>query len=148
MAENRGKQFETIIKKSFESVSNTAVIRLHDQTSGFKGSTNLCDFIVYRYPRLYLIECKSIHGNTFPLANITDNQWRMAEFEELNGVYAGIICWFVDKDVTGFFPIHQLKELKESGRKSVRYDEIYYPIPGVKKRIFFDYDMKEFFNMF
>ena len=67
MSVNRGKDFEKVIKESFEKVPNTSVVRLHDQTNGFAGSTNPCDFLIYHAPHLYALECKSVHGNTLPL---------------------------------------------------------------------------------
>ena len=63
MVENRGKQFENVIKTAFEKVDGVSIDRLHDQTTGFKGSSNICDFIVYKEPYEYYIECKSVHGN-------------------------------------------------------------------------------------
>lgn len=43
MAQNRGKQFEEVIRKAFEKVPNVSIDRLHDQTTGFIGSQNICD---------------------------------------------------------------------------------------------------------
>lgn len=157
MAENRGKQFEEQIKKSFERVKGVSVDRLHDQTTGYLGSTNICDFIVYKKPYEYYIECKSVHGNTLPFSNITDTQWDgLLEKSKIEGVFAGVICWWIDKDVTKFIPIQTLQELKSLGYKSVRYDAgipdylnyadseyCMVEIQGEKKRVFFDYDMKE-----
>lgn len=149
MAVNRGKQFEEIIKQSFEKVPETSVVRLHDQTTGYLGSKNHCDFIVYHKPLEYHLECKSVHGNTLPLTNITDNQWQgLLEKSKIKGVVAGIICWWIDKNVTLFLPIEELELEKQHGWKSVRYDieqsngviEIF----GKKKRVFFDYDMEQF----
>lgn len=146
---NRGKDFERIIKEAFENVDGVSIDRLHDQTNGFKGSTNICDFIVYQKPYEYYFECKSVHGNTLPFNNITDNQWKgMLEKSKIKGVSAGVICWWVDRDTTLFIPIQKLQEYKEAGFKSVRFDVFdnvgIYQIQGKKKRVFFDYDMKEF----
>ena len=43
MSDNKGKQFENIIKQAFEQVPNVSVVRLHDQTTGYLGSKNICD---------------------------------------------------------------------------------------------------------
>ena len=91
MSVNRGKQFEKVIRESFEKVPDMLVVRLHDQTSGYAGSKNPCDFIMYHKPCMYAIECKSVHGNTLSIhskpkpdhsgklqgfhGNITDYQW-------------------------------------------------------------------------
>lgn len=151
MNQNRGKQFEEVIKKSFEKIPNVSVDRLHDQTTGYLGSKNICDFIVYKKPYEYYIECKSIHGNTFPLSNITDNQFNgLLEKSKIKGVSAGVIVWWVDKDVTRFIPIQMIDVLRnELGAKSIRFDflhpDVIY-IHGKKKRVFFDYDMDSFFH--
>lgn len=147
MTENRGKQFESIIQQAFEKVEGVTITRLHDQTTGFKGSVNPCDFLVYHKPYLLPIECKSIHGNTFPLVNITDFQWKsLLEMSLVKGVIAGVMVWFVDHDITIFYTITALKTLKESGFKSVKYSEELFGIvvPGKKKKVFFEYDMQTF----
>lgn len=159
MAENRGKKFEGVIKEAFLKVPNTSVVRLPDPTSGYLGVRNISDFIVYHYPHQYFIECKSVHGNTLSIhsndpkkwyGNITNNQWEgMWEMAHINGVIAGIICWWVDRDVTKFIPIQTLQRLKDNGYKSVKYtidDLSVMNIPAKKKRVFFEYDMKSFFE--
>ena len=157
MGVNRGKQFEEVIRKSFERVPDTSVIRLPDPTSGYLGVRNISDFVVYHHPFQYFIECKSVHGNTFPLSNITKNQ-RLGMLEEVEkvGIKAGIICWWVDKDVTTYIPIQLVQMMLELDRKSIRYDQSglkvadvvfpFYTLKGKKKRVFFDYDMKHFFE--
>ena len=175
MAENRGKKFEDVIRQSFEKVPGVSIDRLHDQTNGFKGSQNICDFIVYKEPYEYYIECKSVHGNTLPLSNITETQWNgLLEKSKIEGVFAGVICWWVDKDVTRFLPIQFLQTLRyKLNAKSVRYDLVHnfgkwangkdckatavwcsdeaeiplITIEGRKKRVFFDYDMEHFFTI-
>ena len=150
MAVNRGKQFEEVVREAFEKVSNVSIDRLHDQTTGYKGSQNICDFIVYREPYEYYFECKSIHGASLPFSNITETQWKgLLEKSKIEGVFAGVICWWIDKDVTKFISIQSLQWNKENGYKSLRYDHngtSFIEIKGKKKRVFFDYDMEEFFN--
>ena len=162
MSVNRGKKFENVIKEAFEKVSNVSIDRLHDQTTGFKGSQNICDFIVYREPYEYYFECKSVHGASLPFSNITETQWNgLLQKSQIEGVFAGVICWWVDKDITKFIPIQTLQELKSLGYKSVRHDAgipdylnytdseyCMVEIDGKKKRVFFDYDMEEFLNVF
>jgi len=162
MAENRGKKFENVIRKAFEKVEGVSIDRLHDQTTGFAGSTNICDYIIYKKPFEYYVECKSVHGNTLSIhgtdekhkyGNITNTQWEgLLEKSKIKGVFAGILCWWVDKDVTLFIPIQTLYIWRtQTEVKSVRYD-IYQKdldvlkIDGKKKRVFFDYDMGSFFH--
>ena len=152
MAINRGKPFEDVIRQSFEQVPNTSVIRLPDPTNGYLGIRNISDFVIYHYPHQYFIECKSVHGNTLPFSNITENQWNgLLEVSKIKGVIAGIICWWVDKDITLFIPIQALEERKQMlDKHSVRFDDgLYtglecYAITGRKKKIYFEYDMLDF----
>lgn len=164
MAVNRGKKFEDVIRESFEKVPGVSIDRLHDQTTHYKGSTNICDFIVYREPYEYYFECKSIHGNTLSIygndpkrkyGSISNAQWEgLLEKSQIDGVTAGVICWWIDKDKTVFIPIQTLKLMKTVGMKSVRYDAIddcagdtdMIEIKGKKKRVFFEYDMENFLN--
>jgi len=167
MAENRGKTFENIIKQAFEKVDGVSIDRLHDQMTGYKvTSANICDFIVYKKPYEYYIECKSVHGNTLPFSNITTNQWNgMLEKSKIEGVFAGVICWWIDKDITAFIPIWYLDYIKRNHpeKKSINVNSMlkeseelekyinfknthFIQIKGKKKRVFFDYDMDYFFH--
>jgi len=162
MATNRGKDFENVIRESFLQVPNTSVVRLADPVQGYLGIRNHCDFIVYHKPYEYHIECKSVHGNTLSIhsndpkkkyGNITNNQWEgLLEKSEIDGIVAGVLVWWIDRDVTRFVPIKVLSEMRKHDKKSLRYDidvyygEMTYVIEGKKKRVFFDYDMNDFFK--
>ena len=150
MPVNRGKQFEDVIRESFEKVLGVSIDRLHDQTTGWKGSSNICDFIVYKEPYEYYFECKSVHGNTLSFRNISATQWNgLLEKSFIEGVTAGIICWWIDKDTTKFIPIQTLQKLLNSGNVSYRYDWDSYDvieIKGKKKRVFFEYSMQDFLD--
>lgn len=147
MAENRGKQFEGVVKDSFNKLRDCSIDRLHDQTTGFAGSSNICDFIVYKYPTIIYLECKSCHGNTWSLSNLTDNQYKgLLEKCKYKGTVPGIMIWWIDRDITKFIHIEDIKHIKEQGAKSIKFDsELGIKIPGKKKRVFFDYDMSVLF---
>ena len=146
MANNRGKQFEGVIKEAFLKVKGCSINRIPDQMNGFKGGNNICDFIAYKYPYIMYLECKSIKGNTFPFSNITQNQWEgLFSKSFIPGAISGVIVWWLDKNITKFIPMRLINELSKQGMKSIRYDDDYgYEIPGRKKRVLFEYDMKEF----
>ena len=156
MPPNYGKEFEGVVRKAFEKVPNVSIDRLHDQTTGWKGSANICDFIVYREPYEYYFECKSIHGNTLPFSNITDTQWEgLFEKSKIEGVFAGIICWWIDKDRTFFLPIQKLAiwryfdsalQVKSISVEQAEKDVGCIEITGKKKRVFFEYNMEKFLN--
>lgn len=150
---NRGKQFEDVFKAAVERVPDTAIVRLHDQTTGYYGSKNPCDFLIYHAPYMYAIECKSVHGNTLPLRNITDFQrTELVKMGNVNGVVAGVVCWWIDKDVTLFIPIQTIQQCYDDGWKSINYQKALtmqdcIVLYGNKKRIFFDYNMNDFFKI-
>lgn len=145
---NLGKRFEQIIGKAFEAYPSTSVDRIPDQTMRYKGRKNVSDFIVYRCPDLYYVECKTVHGNTLPFANITQFDALM-EKTKIYGVQAGVLCWWVDKDVTRWLPIERLAICRAEGAKSIRFDDPLNDskiITGRKKKVFFTYDLSSFFN--
>lgn len=157
MAVNRGKQFEEVVKNCFLKVPEISIDRIHDQTTGFKGSSaNICDFIVYKKPFEYYIECKSVHGNVMSIYGtkpdrkygaISNKQWEgMLEKTAITGVTAGVLIWFIDHDTTVYYPINVLNDIRNSGKKSIRYD-YFHPeriyLIGEKKRVFYDYDMND-----
>lgn len=151
---SRGKAFEEEIRKAFEREPNTSVTRLIDPQNGYAGVRNICDFIVYKRPSQFFIECKSHYGNTLNFkGDITENQWNgMLEMSKVDGVVAGIIVWFIDHDKTVFIPIERLEFYKQQGYKSVNinkmWDTDWVLIEGKKKRIMYEYDMASFFANF
>ena len=160
MAENRGKQFENVIKEAFNSVDGVSIDRLPDQTNGFAGGSNICDFIAYKKPYEYYLECKAIHGNTLSIhsndpkrkyGNISNKQFEgLLEKADIDGVSAGIICWWIDHNVTMWLDIRMIKFLRLSGKKSIRFDANetgFIPITGRKKKIFFDYNISDFLKV-
>lgn len=147
---SRGKDFESIVKESFEKIPNTSVYRIPDQMSYMSGSKNPCDFFVYHKPILYALECKATNKPSLPFTNITEYQWaELLKMSKVDGVVAGILCWWVNNDVTMFIPIQFLEMLKQNGAKSIRYDAddcVLIKIPGRKKRVFWEYDMTALFQ--
>lgn len=148
MSVNRGKQFEDIIREQFKKLKNVVTIRLYDVTTGYINQNNICDLIVYDEGTLNLIECKAVHGNTLNFkSHIKQNQWDgLLEESYKPGVNAGILVWFIDHDVTLWLDIQYLQDLKESGYKSFNVKDrmSVYELAGVKKKVFFEYDLRKF----
>lgn len=159
---NRGKDFEGQIHDAFLK-SEYEVERIPDQMSGFAGSSNICDFIVYKYPYIGYIECKSCYGNTLSISSngekrhygdISDTQWNaLLKRYGKKGIVSGYIVWFIDYDLTVFISAATMKALRDSGAKSfnirnidMRYPDAipHYVIKGKKRRVLFDYDMTNF----
>ena len=151
MGINRGKQFEEHLKSQFEAVPDTLVLRLYDVTTGFKNQNNPCDFIVFKDGTLNLFELKAIHGASLNFKHdIRENQWeKLYKYSKFPTVNAGVICWFIDYDITLFLDMAWLCYLKEKDYKAFNVNRDIEVIPisiidGTKKRVFFEYDLKKF----
>ena len=143
---DRGKEFEYEVYKQFKAYPNVSIDRIPDQTMKYKKRTNVSDFIVFRSPKEYYVECKTVHGNRLPFKNITQFD-KLMEKVGIDGVCPGVLCWWVDKDVTKWLPINYLNCLKELGEKSIRFDDkVGKVIPGRKKKVFFEYNLDRFFE--
>lgn len=149
----RGKEFEENIKKDFLKVPQTTVERLPDPTAGYLGYRNPCDFLIYHYPYVYYIECKTVHSYRLPFTNVTFNQRvGMLEACKTIGVVAGIICWFIPEEKTYFIPIEVFEGYRLAGEKSLNLHTMnpeadrWIEIHGKKKRIFYDYDIGSFID--
>lgn len=147
MAVNRGKQWEQKFREDWaRTVPASFLLRLPDQVSKFAGySSNICDFIGYNYPHLFLIECKSIHGNTLPFTNLTQFD-KLIDYKDIKGVFPGVIVWWIKHDTVAWISVTEVMKMKNDGKKSINvkmvgekvYDIV--TIPSVKKRVFLDSD--------
>lgn len=150
---NRGKQFEGVIKQTFEEYPNTTIQRLKDAANGHqKGNTNPCDFIAYKFPHIIYIECKATNTTTEPFTRIRPNQIDgLHEAREVFGVEAGFMIWFVSKQKTYWIRIEDFEEYR-TGRKSIRLKDCEdgtlpaFEITSKPKRILCEYDLASFFD--
>lgn len=148
MSANKGKTFEKIIYDGFNELPDVSIDRIPDQTMRYKGRANVSDFIMFCLPFQHYIECKTVHGNRLPFVNITQFD-ALLEKSKIRGVKAGIMCWWVDKDITRWLPIESLNTMRQIGCKSIAFNDPLknsINISGRKKRVFFDYDLREFIN--
>lgn len=162
---NRGKDFEGQIYSGFSKIEGVSIDRLPDPMAGYAGVKNICDFLVYKYPIQYYVECKSCYGNRLSIhsndpkkkyGNITNNQWEgLLEKSKIPGVRAGILVWFIDHDKTYWLDIRLLERYRNEGNKSIPFypdwvdfteetAEQWTEITGKKKRVLFDYDLAKF----
>lgn len=143
---NRGKAFEGQFKKDWLRMKNSTCDRLPDIMSGYKAMSGICDFITYKFPLIFYMECKVIEkGNTFALTRLTQYD-KLITKANIPGVRAGAVLWFTEKDKVVFVPITTFKKLIADGAKSFNikyletgeYEAI--DIPSVKKVTFMDSD--------
>jgi len=153
MSKNKGKGFEEHIQQAFESVPNCIAHRLKDQIGKYRNVSNPCDFYFYRMPYFYAIETKSTHGASLPFSNIREKE-QIDDLHELSmndGVVAGFIIWFIDKDETVFVSHDIVYSMYKEGLKSISLRYIkelpqnkWCVIEGTKKRVYFNYTVDSF----
>ena len=152
MAVNRGKQWEQKLKEDFSKLEGAYIYRVPDQLGGLKGQTGICDFIAYKFPRVFFIEAKTILGNTFPLTNFTQFD-KLMSIPGHRGVHRGVMLWFQDHQTVLYVPLLTIARMKNDGKKSINIRKIdeegydYLKIPSVQKRVFLDSDYSVLLNL-
>ena len=150
MAKNYGKEFEQKFKEDFLKIKDSTIDRLYDVVTGYKSIKQVSDFIGYKFPNIFYIECKSHRGASIPMVNITQYD-RLKEKVGIPGVRVGVVLWLIDQDVVMYIPMSTITKLKKDGEKSIgiRHLEDYniYTIPSVKKRVFMDSDYSILLNL-
>lgn len=141
---SRGKQYEQKVKENWRKTFPKGFLyRVPDQVSGFKGSTNVSDFIGYFDGNLYLLECKSHKGNTFPFSNLTQYEALMS-YRGICGVRIGVLLWLIDHQVELYIPIQTIEKMRKDGLKSFNVKYIdnseyrFFVFPSIKKRVFLE----------
>ena len=146
MAINRGKQFEARFKQDWiRTIPDSSIDRIYDVVSGKKTISNVSDFIGFKKPNIFYLECKSTNDNTFNFAKLTQYD-KLAAKVGIPGVRAGAVLWFVNHDRVVYVPISTITKMKEDGLKSVNIRKLsgsgykFYEIPSVKLRVFLESD--------
>lgn len=146
MADNLGKKWEERFKKDFEeTLPNSTIDRIYDTVGKYAGVSNVCDFIGYKYPNIFYLECKSCKGNTFNFAKLTQYE-KLKEKVGIPGVRVGVVLWFWEQDRVFYVPIATVTKMIKDGKKSVNckksQSEGYYiiDVPGEKQRVFMKCD--------
>lgn len=123
---NYGKRFENNFKSSIPS--SVYLYRLKDGSSSWGGNEkvrfqpkNVCDFIMYSYPFLFMLELKSTKSKSLPLSNIKENQIKgLNEAVKYNGIISGLLIEFREPEKVYFLDINTLIIfLNRSQRKSI-----------------------------
>ena len=143
MSIDYGKKFEERFKLDWVNSTGGAIVRLYDNTSGYLSISNVSDYICYKYPNLFFIECKSHKGASIPFTAISQYD-KLLSFSNIKGIRAGVVLWLYEKDIVLYVPVIVIKQLKDIGEKSVgirhldEYDII--KIPSKKLRVFMESD--------
>ena len=149
MSINKGKIFEKKFRADWlQSMPDSSIDRLYDSVSGYRAISNVSDFICYKYPHIFYLECKSHSGNTFPFTALTQYDALSAKVG-ITGVRAGMVLYMYDHDVVLYVPISTVTKMKADGLKSVNVkmlgtesyaNYVIYEIPSKKKRVYMDSD--------
>ena len=151
MATSRGKQYEQKFQEQWlKTVPDSLCYRLYDTTMGYKSVVNVGDFICYRYPFIYLIDCKSNDSNTISFADIRQYE-EMLKYKDIPGVIVGIMWWSIPNESIVFIPVQTLEKIKNEGKKSFNYKKMVgnpeyrsIVVPSKKLRTFLTSDYSEF----
>lgn len=141
--QSKGKKFEKQFEQDWKGCfPNDVIIRLPDQQSGYYGtSSNICDYICFTHKTLFLIECKSHAGNTFPFSCLRQFD-KLNSYKGIDNVVPCVILWLYDIDKVFFIPISTVEKMINDGKKSFNgktTDKSVYPyidVPSSKKRTF------------
>lgn len=143
-----GKKAEQKIKKWLDRPQDGYCFdRIPDQQTGFYGSKNICDFILFKAPNMYYIESKATWQDRFDFSMITKYQYEnLLRKSKIQNVYGVIVILFAAEQRAFIIDINEIDKLKQTGKKSlnikkfdswnIKYTEIQ-TIPS--KKVFLDY---------
>lgn len=124
--DNLGKKAEIKIKEWLNrSEEGFCFDRLPDQMTGLYGSSNICDFTLYRYPYFYYIESKATENDRFDYSMITDYQRdNMLEKSNIGGVRCYVIVLFATQKRAFVLNIQDIVDEISRGKKSINIKKI------------------------
>lgn len=126
MNDDLGKRAEHKIKEWLDRPDEGYCFdRIPDQMTGFYGSSNICDFTLYKYPYMYYIESKATWKNRFDFSMITDYQMKnMYKKSLISNVKSIVIVLFASHRRPFVLNIQDIRNQMSLGRKSINIDNI------------------------
>ncbi len=99
--------------------------RIPDQLSGFYGSKNICDFILFKSPYFFYIESKATYHDRFDFSLITEYQHdNLLVKSEIDHVFGIVIVLFSSYKRCFIFNIKDIKKLEDCNKKSLNIKKI------------------------
>lgn len=143
---NYGKQFENSVKKSWQKIPDSFIMRIPDN----QYTDNICDFIAHKDDKTYLLECKSHKGNTFPLKNLTQFD-KMMLYKDITNIEPYVIIWYIDHKTVIAVRIDDVDNIRKNGYKSINIKDIHnhnniVTVPISISKIYPDCDFLYFIN--
>ena len=126
MAESIGKKAETKIRDWLDRPEDGySFDRIYDQTSGFYGSSNICDFECFKSPYMYYIESKATEGDRFEFNQLTPTQYQgLLDKSHIENVFGIVIVLFVTYKRAFAIDIREIKRSTDLGKKSINIKKI------------------------
>lgn len=91
---------------------------MKDDSLGFVGVRNPCDFILYKTPNIYLLELKSHKGKSIPFGALQAYQIEsLHRYSQMDGVVAGFIFNFRDMSETYFVDATLVYQFYHTGER-------------------------------
>ena len=132
---NVGKEFESDIKNSVDRLKENKEIffyRFKDSPISWNNTSNttftvsnICDCLMFKSPKLALIELKTTKGKSYSITKKGFQQIdKLSKIEKFKNLITGFIINFRELELTYFITIENfLKFLKDTGKKSIRFSE-------------------------
>ena len=116
MNDNLGKKAEKKIEEWLDRPEEGYCFdRIPDQMTGFFGSSNICDFTLFKEPYFYYIESKATWEDRFDFSMITDYQYEhMYEKSHIAGVKAYVIVLYASHKRAFMFDIRDIHDAREN----------------------------------
>lgn len=148
---NIGKKAEVKIKEWLDKPEQGFCFdRIPDQQTGFFGSSNICDFTLFRSPNFYYIESKATYNDNFPFSMITEYQYtNMLRKAQIVGVKSYVIVLFASYQRAFILNILDIDKYQKSGKKSINIKKInkwtipyieVKPVPSRKQLLDYDFE--------
>lgn len=121
-----GKKAESKIKQWLDRpIDGYSLDRLYDPMGGFYGICNPCDFICYRFSKIYYLESKATFNTRFDFSMIRPNQMDgLLKKSRIPGCHGWFIVLFASHKRAFKFNATDIKELWDSGVKSLNITKI------------------------
>lgn len=99
--------------------------RLPDQMTGFYGSKNICDFILFKSPYMYYIESKATWSDRFDFSMITEYQYdNLLKKSRIENVYGVVVILFAAEQRAFIIDVREIERRIKEGKKSLNIKKI------------------------
>lgn len=98
--------------------------RIPDQMTGFFGSSNICDFALFKAPYMYYIESKATEEDRFDFSMLTETQHDgLFDKSKIRNVFGLVIILFALHKRAFVVDIREIKRLEDEGIKSLNINK-------------------------